>query len=92
MAPPKLNFFTGNLKPEQVIMGLIQYALIFIGAIALIFVIYGGILYVTSGGDPEKTTKARNTLLYAIIGIVVVVLAYAIVTWASSWASGGLKV
>jgi hypothetical protein len=88
---PKIDFFKGNLDPQTLIMGLIQYALIFVGAIALIFVIWGGVQYVTSGGDAEKTTKARNTLLYAIIGIIVVVLAYAIVTWAVNWGTGGLK-
>lgn len=91
MRLPTLKLFSGTLDPAEVIVGLIQYALIFIGAIALIFVIYGGIIYITSGGDAEKTTKARNTLMYAVLGIIIVVLSYAIVTWASSWAAGGLS-
>lgn len=48
-------------------------------AIAVAAVIYGGVLYITSQGDPEKLTKAKKTLLYAIIGIFLVALSWAIV-------------
>lgn len=82
--PPEIKPITSPVDPKTVVIKLINYSLFFIGAIALIFVIWGGIQYVTSGGDSEKTTKARNTLLYAIIGIVVVVLAWAIVSWAAN--------
>lgn len=82
VAIPTIPVPKTNVDPKNVVVNIINYALFFIGALALIFVIYGGILFVTSGGDAEKTTKARNTLLYAIIGVIVVVLAYAIVNWA----------
>ena len=49
------------------------------GAIAVIMLIIGGIRYVVSGGDSKKVTDAKNTVLYAIIGLVIVFLAYAIV-------------
>lgn len=84
--PDFIKPVTTTLKPQDIVTRIINAALFFIGAIALVFVIWGGIQYVTSGGDSEKTTKARNTLLYAIIGIIIVVLAWSIV----SWASGGL--
>ncbi|MDD3679071.1 MAG: pilin [Patescibacteria group bacterium] len=74
---------SGSADPETIVKNIIDYALIFIGAVALVFVIYGGVLYVTSGGDAEKTTKARNTILYAILGIIVIVAAYLIVQWAA---------
>lgn len=47
--------------------------------VAFAMVIYAGVLFMMSSGDPEKVTKARNTLLYAVIAIVVVVLSFAIV-------------
>lgn len=81
---PPISIPSSSVDPKNVTTKIINYSLFFIGALALIFVIWGGILFVTSGGDAEKTTKARNTLLYAIIGVIVVVLAYAIVNWASS--------
>jgi hypothetical protein len=70
--------------PKTVVTSIINYSLFFIGAIALVFVIYGGIMYITSGGDSEKTTKARNTLLYAILGIIIVAISLVIVSWAGT--------
>jgi heme/copper-type cytochrome/quinol oxidase subunit 2 len=84
VAIPTINILPSwDADPKRVVSEIINYALFFIGAIALVFVIYGGVLYITSGGDSEKTTKARNTLMYAILGIIVVVISYAIVMWAS---------
>lgn len=50
-----------------------------IGAIAVIMIVIGGLRYVLSGGDSSQITAAKNTILYAIIGIVVAILAYAII-------------
>ncbi len=54
-------------------------ALAIAGALAVVFVIIGGIKYATSSGDPQAATKARNTILYALIGLVVVMSAFVIV-------------
>ena len=51
------------------------------GLIAVIYVVIGGVNYMTSAGDSSKTQKARNTILYALIGLVVCVLAFAIVNY-----------
>jgi hypothetical protein len=74
----------------SVLYSLIGYALLIIGAVALGFAIYGGFLFITSGGDSEKTTKARNTLLYAVIGVIVIALSYVILMWAQSFANSGV--
>lgn len=50
-----------------------------IGIIAVVMIMIGGIKYMTSQGDPNQATAARNTILYAAIGIVVAVLAQVIV-------------
>ncbi len=60
---------------------IINILLFLIGAIAVIMIIIGGIRYVLSGGDSTQTTAAKNTILYAIIGLVVAIMAYAIVNW-----------
>ena len=60
----------------------ILYAIIAIlGLVAVIFVLIGGIQYMTSTGDPAKTKKARDTILYALIGLVICVLSFAIVNF-----------
>lgn len=52
-----------------------------VGIIAVIMLIIGGIKYVVSGGDSKKVTDAKNTVLYAIIGLVICFLAFAIVNF-----------
>lgn len=56
-------------------------ALFLIGAVSVIMLIYGGIRYTISGGDSGAVTSAKNTILYAIVGIVIALLAYAIVNF-----------
>jgi len=61
-----------------------------IGAISVIMIIIGGLRYVLSGGDSGNVTAAKNTILYAVVGIIVAILAYAIVNFViSSFISGG---
>jgi lysylphosphatidylglycerol synthetase-like protein (DUF2156 family) len=50
-----------------------------VGAISVIMIIYGGFRYITSGGASDKVGAAKNTLIYAIIGLVIVALANVIV-------------
>lgn len=55
--------------------------LFLVGAVSVIMLIIGGVRYVVSGGDSSAVTGAKNTILYAIVGIVVAVLAYALVNF-----------
>lgn len=60
----------------------ITNVLIFIiGAIAVLMIIVGGLRYVLSSGDQSATAAAKNTILYAVIGLVVAIMAYAIVNF-----------
>ena len=55
-----------------------------VGIVAVIMLIIGGIKYVISGGDAKKVTDAKNTVLYAIIGLIITFLAFAIVNFVIS--------
>ncbi len=55
--------------------------LFIIGAVSVIMLIIGGIRYVVSGGDSSAVTSAKNTILYAVVGIIVALLAYALVNF-----------
>ena len=55
--------------------------LFLIGAISVIMLIIGGIRYTVSGGDSTAVTSAKNTILYAVVGIIVALLAYAVVNF-----------
>jgi hypothetical protein len=50
-----------------------------VGVIAVIMIIIGGLKYITSGGDSGNVTSAKNTILYAIVGLIIVALAQIIV-------------
>jgi len=63
---------------------LINYFLGILGLVAVAFLIYAGILMVTAGGKEEEVTKARKIIMYAVIGIVIILLSYTIVTFVSS--------
>jgi uncharacterized membrane protein len=58
--------------------------LFIIGAVSVIMLVIGGIRYTISSGDQNQVTAAKNTILYAIVGIVVELLAYAIVNFVIS--------
>ena len=71
-----------NLFGDGGIFRTITNVLLFIiGAISVIMLIIGGIRYVVSGGDSSAVTAAKNTILYAVIGIIVALLAYALVNF-----------
>lgn len=55
--------------------------LFLIGVISVIMLIFGGLRYVISGGNSSAVTAAKNTILYAIVGLIVAILAYAIVNF-----------
>ena len=62
--------------------------LFLIGAIAVIMIVIGGLRYVLSGGDAKQVEAAKNTILYAIVGIIVAILAYAVVNFITSAFTG----
>ncbi|MDO4759816.1 MAG: hypothetical protein Q4A33_00765 [Candidatus Saccharibacteria bacterium] len=55
-----------------------------LGIVAVIVVIIGGVLYMTSSGEPGKVKKAKDTILYGIIGLIICALAFAIVNFVIS--------
>lgn len=67
-----VNNFVGNLMDVLIWI---------VGVAAVIMIIVGGVKYITSGGDANKLTSAKNTILYSVVGLVVALFAYAIVTW-----------
>lgn len=72
---------TGTTLPD-VIVNILNAIILVSGIVAVIFIIIGGVNYMTSAGDAGKVAKAKNTILYALIGLVICVLAFAIVNFA----------
>ena len=70
---------SGNLF--DTIQGILNVVIGVAGIVAVIFIVVGGFQYMTSSGDPSKTKKAKDTILYACIGLIVCALAFAIVNF-----------
>lgn len=66
---------------EGMITKIINVLLFLIAAVSVVMLIIGGFRYIVSQGDSTKVTSAKNTILYAIIGLIVAILAYAIVNF-----------
>ena len=73
------NDVSGNLN--AIVINVINAILGVVGLIAVVMVILGGISYMTSAGDSSKVKKGKDTILYGIIGLVIVGLAFAIVNF-----------
>ena len=83
-APPVAIKDPGSNTDVAGIIGkVITWVLGLVGAIAVLFIIYAGILYVTSSGNKERIEQAKQTLTYAVIGLIVIVLAGVIVNLAT---------
>lgn len=72
---------------NNTITSVINILSVLVGIIAVIMIIVGGYRYITSGGDSAKVTSAKNTLLYAIIGLIIVALAQVIAQFVISKAT-----
>jgi len=73
------NTSGGDTSISHLIKTIVNIVSIIVGAVAVLMIIVGGFRYVTSGGSAEGTKAARQTIVYAIIGLVVVALAQIIV-------------
>ena len=70
---------TGSSGLNNIITDIVNIFSVIVGIVSVIMIIYGGFRYVTSGGDSGNVSSAKNTIIYAIIGLVVVALAQFIV-------------
>jgi len=61
------------------VVNIVNFVLGFLGLVAVIIVIYGGFVYVTAAGSEEKTGKGKKSIMYAMIGIVIILISYALV-------------
>lgn len=78
---------TGSNRSDSLgeVFGIISKVLLFIvGAVSVVMIILGGLRYTTSNGDSQNIQSAKNTILYAVIGLVVAILGYAIVEYVIS--------
>lgn len=66
---------------KTMITNIVLFIVWLAGALAVAYLVYGGILYITAGGDAEKATKGKTAIINAIIGIIIVFGALIIISW-----------
>ncbi len=66
---------------SNTLQGILNGIIAVLGIVAAIFIVTGGVWYMTSQGDPGKTKKAKDTILYAAIGLIICALSFAIVNF-----------
>lgn len=75
---------TSVKKADTVIVTVLDSIIGILGLVAVIFVVVGGVKYMTSAGDPGKVESAKKTIIYALIGLIVCALAFAIVNFVAN--------
>ncbi len=83
---------TSNTSSDTIydtVKTIINVLLFVVGIIAVIMIIWGGISYVLSAGAADKAKKARDTIVYSVVGLVVSIVAFAIVQFVFSSLGGG---
>ena len=71
----------GTATVNSALKTIVEMLLFAIGAVSVVMIVIGGFKYVTSNGNAESIKSAKNTIMYAVIGIIVALLAYAVVNW-----------
>jgi len=72
------NLGLSSRDPREVAARIINVALGFLGIIAVVIVLYGGFMWMTAGGNEERITKAKQILTAGVIGLVIIIMAWAI--------------
>lgn len=72
-----------------IIQNIVNGVILILGIVAVIVIVIGGVSYMTSSGDSTKLQKAKNTILYACVGLVISVLSFAIVNFTINLIKGG---
>ena len=73
--------FPKPVPNNNTIHTILAYVFALTATIAVLMIVIGGFRYITAGGDPNSTAQARKTVLYAVIGLLVTMAAYSIVTF-----------
>ncbi len=77
-----------NASDGNFLSGAFKLTSIVVGSLAVLFFMYGGLQYVTANGDAGQITRAKNTIMYAAVGIVVTLIAASIVAFVGNTAQG----
>ena len=76
---PDLPEPTTGASLGEILGDVIEALLLFAGAVAVLFLIIGGFRYVVSSGNPDQVEAAKKTILYAVLGLIIIFIAFVLV-------------
>lgn len=75
----------GTDNAASMIQIVINILLFLVGTVSVIMIIVGGVRYTTSNGNASQVKEAKDTIIYSVVGLIVALMAYAIVNFVVSW-------
>ncbi len=78
----------GQSSARALVLTIVNFFLGFLGLLAVLMVIYGGVLVLTAGAKPEEAAKGKKVLMFAAIGIIIILLSFAMISTILGAASG----
>lgn len=75
------NLSTVNVSPQNIVVSVILVLFGLLGLIFVILIIYAGFTWMTSQGEKEKISKAKETITNSVIGIIIIIISYSIVVF-----------
>lgn len=75
----RADWITDAPSLAEVLNNVLMYVLSIAGLLAILAIVFSGVMYILSGGNTEKVQKAKAGLMYSITGLVVVLISYSIV-------------
>jgi len=91
--PPEIAAATGGSGSiRELALKIVNYFLTFLGIVAVMMIIFGGVTYVTAAGKQESIDSAKKIILYSLVGIIIILLSFAIVNTVLGAGMGGAAV
>jgi hypothetical protein len=82
---------TTNLEPQAFAAQVVTYLMTFLGIIAVIIILIGGFRWMTAAGNEDRVASAKKTIIAGAIGLVVILAAYAIVTFVIDFSNRAIQ-
>ena len=88
--PGEISAATGGEGSIRALaLRIVNYFLTFLGIVAVMMIIFGGVTYITAAGKQESVDNAKKIILYALVGIIIILLSFAIVNTILGSATAG---
>jgi heme O synthase-like polyprenyltransferase len=79
--PNQIGLNNPTKDPNELVAGILTTVYVWAGIVAVLVIIIAGIFYATSGGNAQHTKRAREAIIYSVVGLIVIMMAFVITQW-----------